>query len=87
MSITKEMALNYHTEGRPGKIEVIPTKPTSTQLDLGLAYTPGVAVPVLEREFGGSGFQWFCDFGVGKSRPNGFKTGYGRERGTVQTLC
>jgi len=48
MSITKEMALNYHTEGRPGKIEVIPTKPTSTQLDLGLAYTPGVAVPVLE---------------------------------------
>ncbi len=48
MSITKEMALKYHSVGRPGKIEVIPTKPTSTQLDLGLAYTPGVAVPVLE---------------------------------------
>ncbi len=48
MSITKEMALKYHSEGRPGKVEVIPTKPTSTQLDLGLAYTPGVAIPVLE---------------------------------------
>ncbi|MFQ5578031.1 MAG: NADP-dependent malic enzyme [Anaerolineae bacterium] len=48
MSISKETALQYHSMGRPGKIEVIPTKPTSTQLDLGLAYTPGVAVPVLE---------------------------------------
>ena len=48
MKITKETALNYHSQGRPGKIEVIPTKPTTTQLDLGLAYTPGVAVPVLE---------------------------------------
>jgi len=48
MTITKEMALQYHTMGRPGKVEVVSTKPTSTQLDLGLAYTPGVAVPVLE---------------------------------------
>ncbi len=48
MGISKETALQYHSMGRPGKIEVIPTKPTSTQLDLGLAYTPGVAVPVLE---------------------------------------
>jgi malate dehydrogenase (oxaloacetate-decarboxylating)(NADP+) len=48
MGISKENALRYHEEGRPGKIEVIPTKPTSSQLDLGLAYTPGVAVPVLE---------------------------------------
>jgi malate dehydrogenase (oxaloacetate-decarboxylating)(NADP+) len=48
MEITKEIALNYHGEGRPGKLEVIPTKPTSSQLDLSLAYTPGVAVPVLE---------------------------------------
>ncbi len=48
MGITKETALQYHSMGRPGKIEVVPTKPTSTQLDLGLAYTPGVAVPVLE---------------------------------------
>jgi malate dehydrogenase (oxaloacetate-decarboxylating)(NADP+) len=48
MGISKENALRYHEEGRPGKIEVIPTKPTSSQLDLGLAYTPGVAMPVLE---------------------------------------
>jgi len=48
MNITKETALRYHSEGRPGKIEVIATKPASSQLDLSLAYTPGVAVPVLE---------------------------------------
>jgi len=48
MRISKEIALDYHEKGRPGKIEVIPTKPTSSQLDLSLAYTPGVAVPVLE---------------------------------------
>jgi malate dehydrogenase (oxaloacetate-decarboxylating)(NADP+) len=48
MSISKETALRYHEEGRPGKIEVVPTKPTTSQLDLSLAYTPGVAVPVLE---------------------------------------
>lgn len=48
MNITKETALKYHEEGRPGKIEVIPSKPTSSQLDLSLAYSPGVAIPVLE---------------------------------------
>jgi malate dehydrogenase (oxaloacetate-decarboxylating)(NADP+) len=46
--ITKEDALRYHSEGRPGKIEVIPTKPYSTQYDLSLAYTPGVAEPCLD---------------------------------------
>ena len=45
---TKEDALNYHSQGRPGKIEVIPTKPHSTQTDLTLAYSPGVADPCLE---------------------------------------
>lgn len=44
---TKEDALNYHSTGRPGKIEVIPTKPHATQLDLSLAYSPGVAEPCL----------------------------------------
>jgi malate dehydrogenase (oxaloacetate-decarboxylating)(NADP+) len=48
--ITTEDALNYHASGRPGKIEVIPTKPHSTQMDLSMAYTPGVAVPCLEIE-------------------------------------
>ena len=41
-------ALEYHSVGRPGKIEVIPTKPTSSQRDLSLAYSPGVAEPCLE---------------------------------------
>jgi len=45
---TREDALNYHSSGRPGKIEVIPTKPHSTQIDLSLAYSPGVAEPCLE---------------------------------------
>jgi len=46
--ITKEDALLYHSRGRHGKVEVIPTKPYSTQFDLSLAYTPGVAFPCLE---------------------------------------
>jgi malate dehydrogenase (oxaloacetate-decarboxylating)(NADP+) len=41
-------ALDYHEKGRPGKIEVVPTKPHNTQYDLSLAYTPGVAQPCLE---------------------------------------
>jgi malate dehydrogenase (oxaloacetate-decarboxylating)(NADP+) len=48
---TREDALNYHAlGGKPGKIEVVPTKPHSTQLDLSLAYSPGVAEPCLEIE-------------------------------------
>ncbi|MEA4996973.1 MAG: malic enzyme-like NAD(P)-binding protein, partial [Petrimonas sp.] len=46
----REDALRYHAEGRPGKIEVIPTKPYSSQHDLSLAYSPGVAEPCLEIE-------------------------------------
>jgi malate dehydrogenase (oxaloacetate-decarboxylating)(NADP+) len=46
--IRKEDALFYHSKGRPGKIQVIPTKETSTQRDLSLAYSPGVAEPCLE---------------------------------------
>jgi len=49
--ITREDALEYHhLKGKPGKISVVPTKPMDTQRDLGLAYTPGVAEPVLEIE-------------------------------------
>lgn len=48
--ISKEEALLYHSEGKPGKIEVIPTKPYRTQRDLSLAYSPGVADPCLEIE-------------------------------------
>jgi malate dehydrogenase (oxaloacetate-decarboxylating)(NADP+) len=46
----KTDALSYHAEGRPGKIQVVPTKPHSTQRDLSLAYSPGVAEPCLEIE-------------------------------------
>jgi malate dehydrogenase (oxaloacetate-decarboxylating)(NADP+) len=48
MLITKQQALEYHSRGKPGKVEVNPTKPCATQLDLSLAYTPGVAQPCLE---------------------------------------
>ncbi len=48
VNITKEAALEYHSSGKPGKIEVKPTKPYSTQTDLSLAYSPGVAFPCLE---------------------------------------
>ena len=46
--VTKEEALKYHSESRPGKTEVVPTKPLETQRDFALAYTPGVAEPVKE---------------------------------------
>ncbi len=46
--ITKEQALAYHSSGRPGKVKVVPTKPTVTQDDLSMAYSPGVAEPCRE---------------------------------------
>lgn len=49
-AVTKEMALDYHESNKPGKIEVVPTKPYSTQYDMSLAYSPGVAYPCLEIE-------------------------------------
>jgi len=45
-SITDQEALQFHSRGRPGKLEITPTKPMATQRDLSLAYSPGVAVPV-----------------------------------------
>jgi len=48
--IRKQDALDYHSSGRPGKIEVISSKPCTTQRELSLAYTPGVAKPCLEIE-------------------------------------
>ncbi len=46
--ITREQALAYHADGRPGKIKIVPTKPTATQVDLSMAYSPGVAEPCRE---------------------------------------
>src|SRR5919204_146108 len=48
MTLKREDALAYHEQGRPGKIEVVPTKPLTNQRDLSLAYSPGVAEPCLE---------------------------------------
>ncbi len=48
IKIRKQDALNYHTQGQPGKIEVVPTKVLDTQMDLALAYSPGVAEPCKE---------------------------------------
>jgi malate dehydrogenase (oxaloacetate-decarboxylating)(NADP+) len=45
-SVTDQEALDFHSMGRPGKLEIVPTKPMATQRDLSLAYSPGVAVPV-----------------------------------------
>src|SRR5215212_594216 len=45
-SVTDQEALDFHSQGRPGKLEIIATKPMATQRDLSLAYSPGVAVPV-----------------------------------------
>ena len=46
-TFTDQEALLFHSQGRPGKLEVVATKPMATQRDLSLAYSPGVAVPVL----------------------------------------
>src|SRR6186713_3687265 len=48
IQIRKQGALDYHMQGQPGKIEVVPTKVLSSQLDLALAYSPGVAEPCKE---------------------------------------
>src|SRR3989441_12502320 len=48
MSSRRQEALDYHAQGRPGKIQVSPTKPFKNQRDLSLAYTPGVAEPCRE---------------------------------------
>lgn len=47
-NVRKQDALDYHSKGRPGKIQVVPTKPTNSQRDLTLAYSPGVAEPCLQ---------------------------------------
>ena len=46
-SYAEQEALDFHSGGRPGKIEIVASKPMATQRDLSLAYSPGVAAPVL----------------------------------------
>src|SRR5438067_9014124 len=47
-NVRRQDALDYHSNGRPGKIQVVPTKPTNSQRDLAMAYSPGVADPCLQ---------------------------------------
>ena len=99
--ITKEEALRYHAEGKPGKIEVVPTKPYSTQMDLSLAYSPGVAEPCLEIEKNPLDAYKYTSKGnlvavisndlpvlmQFTSRSVGWQAGDGRKRTVVQDLC
>ena len=80
--ITKEAALLYHSQGKPGKIEVVPTKPHSTQTDLSLAYSPGVAEPCLEIQKNPQDAYLYTDKGNLVA-----ETGNGRQRIAVQNIC
>ena len=46
VKFSEQEALDFHSQGRPGKLEIVASKPMATQRDLSLAYSPGVAVPV-----------------------------------------
>ena len=100
--ITREDALEYHRlKGKPGKLAIVPTKPMDTQRDLGLAYTPGVAEPVLaietesrgclrvhvKRQPCGSGFQRHGDFRPRRPRRFGEQACDGRQGCAVQEIC
>ena len=88
--ITKEAALLYHSQGKPGKIEVVPTKPYSTQTDLSLAYSPGVAEPCLEIEKNPQDAYKYTAKGnlvAVISRRAQRQARYGRKRAVIQNLC
>jgi malate dehydrogenase (oxaloacetate-decarboxylating)(NADP+) len=96
-----ENALKYHAEGRPGKVQVIPTKPTGTQMDLTLAYSPGVAAPCLEIEKDPNKAYEYTDkgnlvavisngtavLGLGNIGAMSGKPVMGRQRSFVQDFC
>ena len=81
--ITKEAALLYHSQGKPGKIEVVPTKPYQTQRDLSLAYSPGVAEPCLEIQKNPDTAYDYTDKGNWRYRCHERKTRNGRKRTAV----
>jgi malate dehydrogenase (oxaloacetate-decarboxylating)(NADP+) len=99
--ITRDDALNYHRlNGKPGKIAVLPTKPLNNQRDLSLAYTPGVAYPVLEIEKDANlAYEYTAKgnlvavisngtaiLGPWRSRSAGLKTGDGRKRRALSSV-
>ena len=100
MSSRRQEALDYHSQGRPGKIQVTPTKPFKDQRDLSLAYTPGVAEPCLEIAKNPddayvyttkgnlvAGVEWDCGPWSGQHRCVGRQAGHGRQRHSVQGVA
>ena len=99
-SFTDQEALQFHSRGRPGKLEIVPTKPMATQRDLSLAYSPGVAVPVIAiaddpstayrlhatRQHGRGHLQRHGDPRPRQSRRARLQAGDGRQGGAVQAL-
>ena len=92
----EEQARAYHAEGKPGKLEIRPTKPHSTQHDLTLAYSPGVAVPCKDIEqdpafaykYTAKGnLVAVISNGTGGYRGFGRQAGYGGERIAFQDIC
>jgi malate dehydrogenase (oxaloacetate-decarboxylating)(NADP+) len=98
--VTDQEALDFHARGRPGKLEINPTKPMATQRDLSLAYSPGVAVPVKAiAEDPSRAFDYTAKgnmvavisngtaiLGPRQSRRSGLQAGDGRQVGVVQAL-
>ena len=99
-TFTDQEALQFHSSGRPGKLEVVATKPMATQRDLSLAYSPGVAVPVLAiAEDPSRAYDYTVKgnfvavitngtaiLGLGNRGALGGKAGDGRQGGAVQAL-
>ena len=99
--MTPQESLQYHREPTPGKLEIIASCPMTTQRDLSLAYSPGVAVPVeaiasdpeLAFDYTTKGnmiaivTNGTAILGLGKSRCPGVETGHGRQGSTVQEIC
>jgi malate dehydrogenase (oxaloacetate-decarboxylating)(NADP+) len=85
---TEREALFYHNTIRPGKIEIIASKPMATQRDLSLAYSPGVAVPVeaIAKDPAGH-LERHGHSGSGQSGRSGVKAGDGGQGGPLQALC
>ena len=100
MSNLKQDSLDYHSQGRPGKLKIVATKPMDTQRDLALAYSPGVAYPVLaiaddpalayrihgQGQSRGRHQQRHRHPRPGQPRPPGRQTGHGGQGGPLQAL-
>ena len=100
-NFTDEEALRFHANGKPGKLEISPTKPMATQRDLSLAYSPGVAVPVEAiAENADASYDLTARgnmvavisngtaiLGARQFGGAGLQAGHGRQGGFVQTLC